>query len=67
MYRTVWEIRYNGVKTILTYCHFGKTPKFPTWYMQANTVYEIKMVWNLEVIFNFRTFMECLTHTYIIR
>lgn len=67
MYKTVWNIYYNGSTTELTYYHFGSAPKFPTWYMEAKTAYEIEMVWNLEIVFNFNTFMKCLTHTYIIK
>jgi hypothetical protein len=67
MYKTVWNIYYNGEKTELTWYHFGSAPKFPTWYMEANTVYEIEMIWNLKLVFNFNTFMKCLTHTYIIK
>jgi len=67
MYKTIWEIRYNELKTELTWYHFGKEPKFPTWYMEANIVYEIEMIWNLKLVFNFNTFMKCLMHTYIIK
>ena len=67
MYKTIWIIHYNNDTVELTLYHFGADPKFPTWYMEANTVYEIEMIWNSKLIFNFNTFIKCLTHTYIIK
>ena len=67
MYKTVWSIYYNGEKTELTWYHFGSAPKFPTWYMEANTVYEIEMIWNLKLLHTPKLFFRCLTHCYKIK
>lgn len=69
MYKTVWMIKdlADNTKTELTWYHFGKEPKFPTWYMEANKVYEIEMLWNHKLISTLNTFIKCLTHTYIIK
>ena len=71
MYRTTWIIidkRDDGdLKTELTWYHFGKTPKFPTWYMEENHVYEIEMIWNFHLIIRPSIFFKCLTHQYIIK
>lgn len=58
MYKTVWVIHYNNDTVELTWYHFGKEPKFPTWYMEENIVYEIEMIWNLKLILNFNTFFQ---------
>ena len=64
MYKTIWAI-HNGVfKTEFTQYHFGKTPKFPTWYMEENTVYEIEMLWNLKLVNTLKMFFKCLFHEY---
>lgn len=67
MYKTIWFINDEKSKIELTYYHFGKEPKFPTWYMQEYIVYEIEMAWNLELIHTPKAFFECLFHKYVIR
>lgn len=68
MYKTVWQINYEEFKTELTYYHFGKEPKFPSWYMQEeNTIYEIEMKWNLKLVRTHKMFFKCLFRDWIIR
>lgn len=70
MTKTVWYITDETDKTTaieFTYYHFGKEPKFPTWYMEANHVYTIEMIRNLKLVANIKTFFKCLTHFYIIK
>ena len=45
MYKTIWNIlnETNNCETVLVYYHFGKNPKFPTWYMEENYSYSIEM------------------------
>lgn len=66
MYKTVWLINDGKFKTNLTYYHFGKEPKFPSWYMEEGIMYEIEMVWNLKLINTPKIFLQCLFHKYII-
>ena len=68
MYKTTWAIKIDDVETVeLVYYHFGKTPKFPSWYMEENHWYEIEMIWNFKLITSVKTFCKCLFHDYIIR
>lgn len=68
MYKTVWAIKIDGVDTVeFTYYHFGKTPNFPSWYMEENHWYEIEMIWNFKLIPTIKTFCKCLFHDYIIK
>lgn len=69
MYKTIWAIKDNvdNVKTELTYYHLGHIPKFPTWYMEENHVYEIEMLWNFKLIHTPILFFKCLTGFYIIK
>ena len=69
MTKTVWMIidENDNTKTELTYYHFGKEPKFPTWYMEENHVYTIEMIWNFKLIKTPKLFFKCLTHQYIIK
>lgn len=68
MYKTIWLINDdNGNKTKLTWYHFGKEPKFPTWYMEKGIVYEIEMAWNLKLVPTLNSFFKCLFHEYIVR
>ena len=64
MYKTVWFINDGEFKTKLTYYHFGKEPKFPTWYMEEGHVYEIEMAWNLKLVHTPTIFLKCLFHEY---
>ena len=66
MYKTIWNIIDDDCTTKLTFYHFGKEPKFPSWYMEENKVYNIVMVWNLKLVFNLKIFFKCLTHFYMI-
>ena len=68
MYKTVWMIKdsVDNIKTELTYYHFSKIPKFPSWYMEENHTYEIEMIWNLKLIYTPALFFRCLTGFYII-
>ena len=70
MYKTVWNIEYEekGYKQEVKFIqyHFGKTPKFPSWYMEENRVYTIEILWNIKV-YEPSAFMKCFFHQYIIR
>ena len=66
MYKTIWLINTEESRTEFTYYHFGKEPKFPSWYMQEGTVYEIEMEWNVKLVRTPATFLNCLFHHYII-
>lgn len=70
MYKTIWFITDNTEQksyTIkLTYYHFGKTPKFPSWYMEDNHVYEIEMLWNIKLIHKPSLFIKRLFHYFIL-
>ncbi len=67
MYKTIWFINYGEFKTELTYYHFGKEPKFPSWYMEEGTTYGIYMVRNLKLRHTPITFFKCLFREYEIR
>lgn len=67
MYKTIWYINDGEFETELTWYHFGKEPKFPTWYMEDGIIYEIEMIWNLKLVFTLITFFKCLFHKYIIK
>ena len=68
MYKTIWAIITNNEeKTELTWYHFGKTPKFPVWYMEENKIYTIEMIWNLKLITTPKIFFKCLFHHYKIK
>lgn len=66
MYKTVWSIFDGNNKTKLTWYHFKKEPRFPSWYMQEDFSYEIEMIWNLKLVFTPKIFLKCLFHKYII-
>lgn len=67
MYKTTWTIKIDDTETVeFTYYHFGKTPRFPSWYMEENHWYEIEMLWNFKLIFSIKTFCKCLFHNYYI-
>lgn len=68
MYKTVWQINYEEFQTELTYYHFGKEPKFPSWYMQEEGItYKIEMKWNLKLVRTPKMFFKCLFRDWIIR
>ena len=69
MYKTVWMIKSltENITTELTWYHFGKEPKFPSWYMEEGETYEIEMIWNLKLIYTPKMFFRCLTHFYKIK
>ena len=69
MYKTIWLITdiMEDTSTELTLYHFGKGPKFPTWYMEENKVYEIEMLWNFKLLLTPKIFFKCLTHFYKIK
>ncbi len=71
MYKTTWIITDEsdaGTSTTqLTLYHFGKTPRFPSWYMEENHFYTIEMAWNFHLIVRPSIFFKCLTHHYIIK
>ena len=50
MTKTTWIIidKTDNTDTELTYYHFSKEPKFPTWYMEEGHIYSIEMLWNLK-------------------
>lgn len=69
MYKTTWLIidKTDDTKTEFTYCHyyhFGKEPRFPSWYMEANHVYNIKMICNFKLSITPTLFFNCLFHHY---
>ena len=71
MAKTIWLIidETNNTKTEFTYYHFGKDPKFPTWYMEENHSYTIEMLWNITFskTLTFKVFFKCLTHYYSVK
>jgi len=69
MTKTIWMItnQNDNTKTELTYYHFGKEPKFPSWYMEEKHIYTIEMTWNLKLIKTPIIFLKCLFHQYIIK
>lgn len=69
MTKTVWAItdEETDAMTELTYYHFGKEPKFPTWYMEEKHVYTIEMIWNFKLVKTPKLFFKCLTHHYVIK
>lgn len=71
MYKTIWFIddeSDNGkAHAELTLYHFGKNPKFPSWYMEENHAYMIEMIWNFKLIVRPSIFFKCLTHQYIVK
>lgn len=68
MTKTTWTIiDETNTKTELVYYHFGKEPKFPTWYMEEGHNYNIEMVWNFKLVISLSTFYKCLVHRYIIK
>ena len=69
MTKTTWYITDETDNTIteLTYYHFGKEPKFPSWYMEENHVYTIEMIWNFKLLKTPTLFLKCLTNFYIIK
>lgn len=69
MTKTTWTIidETDNTKTELVYYHFGKEPKFPSWYMEKGHNYNIEMVWNFKLLKTPKLFFKCLTHFYIIK
>ena len=69
MTKTTWMIidETTNTKTELTYYHFSKEPKFPSWYMKEGKAYEIEMIWNFKLIHTPKLFFRCLTHFYKIK
>ncbi len=67
MYQTIWHIKDELYSSELTYYHFGKEPKFPTKYMEADKVYEIEMIFNFKLIHTLKIFFKCLTHCYYVK
>ena len=66
MYKTVWLIinETDSTETKFTYYHFGKEPKFPSWYIEENHIYSIEMIWNLKLVITPSIFFKCLFHHY---
>jgi hypothetical protein len=66
LYKTIWLIEdsEDNTKTKFTYYHFGKEPRFPTWYFEAQHVYTIEMLWNVKLVCS--CFFKCLFHEYVI-
>lgn len=71
MYKTIWMIHTEEnnkvTKTKLTYYHFGKEARFPSWYCEEGQVYTIEMLWNLKLIKSISIFFKCLFHNYTIQ
>ena len=68
MRKTIWLIVDETEQTVtkLTYYHFGKDPKFPSWYMESNHEYKIETLFSFELVKTIKLFFKCLTHFYII-
>ena len=71
MYKTVWAI-YDvkddeTIKTQLTYYHFKKEARFPSWYCKEGHVYMIEMLWNFKLVNAVSTFFKCLLQHYTIQ
>lgn len=66
MYKTTWMIidETEDTKIEFTYYHFGKEPRFPSWYMEENHVYIIEMIWNFKLLTTPALFFKCLSHHY---
>ena len=64
MYKTIWRIYDGAYRTEFTQYHFGKTPRFPSWYMEIDTTYEIEMVWSVKLINSLKMFIKCLFKEY---
>lgn len=69
MSKTIWIIidENDNTKTQLTYYHFGKTPQFPTWYMEEDHSYLMEMVWNMKLACTLKNFFKCLFKSYVMR
>ena len=69
MYKTIWSIvdEVDNCETTLTYYHFGKEPKFPTWYMEEGHLYSIEMYWNFKLMITLNIFLKCLFKSYVIQ
>ena len=66
MYKTVWFINNGKFTAKFTYYHFGKEPKFPSWYMQEGIIYKLEIAWNLKLVCTPKMFFNCLFHKYTI-
>lgn len=66
MYKTIWSINDGKYITKFTYYHFGKEPKFPSWYMEEGIAYEIEVIWNVKLVRTFKMFFKCLFREYVI-
>lgn len=64
MYKTIWIVTVDNDKVQLTYYHFGKSPKFPTWYFEDNHYYTVEMAFNLKLRNTIKLFMDCLIKSY---
>lgn len=64
MYKTIWRIAENATCSKFTQYHFGKTPYFPSWYMEEDHVYEIEMIFNIPLVKTFKMFIKCLFKSY---
>ena len=70
MYKTTWVIfdeTENNARTEFVLYHFGKNPKFSSWYFEENHTYVVEMLWNHKLITTFKIFFKCLTNKYIIK
>lgn len=66
MYKTIWLINTEEFRVEFTYYHFGKEPKFPSWYLQKGIVYKIEMEWNVKLVNTPKMFFKCLFHKTLI-
>ncbi len=66
MYKTIWFIDDGEDNIKFIYYHFGREPKFPSWYMQNGITYEIEMVYNLKLSSTLKMFFKCLFHEYTV-
>lgn len=68
MYKTIWKIydTNEATTTRMTYYHFGKEQKFPSWYMGDNHNYLIRSESNLKLKYTLVHFIKCLYHYWII-
>lgn len=71
MYKTIWKIRCFAKKeeyTVeFTQYHFGAKPKFPAWYLEEDSAYEIEMKWNVKTMNTPKLLFKCLFNKWVIR
>ena len=67
MYKTIWLINYDKYSVEFTQYHFGREPKFPSWYMEEGHVYTIELLWNHKCIPTLNLLLKCIFKSYSFR